>query len=97
MAERSPAAWLELLERRLHERWNTWSKYDAYYEGDHNLSNWLRSVQRAFDGTVLGNLLNGLTDNYMPLVVDAAAERLRVQGFRFGDQQDADDQAWEIW
>ena len=96
MAERTPAAWLDLLERRLHERWNTWSKYDSYYEGDHNLSNWLRSVQRAFNGTVLGNLLNGLTDNYMPLVVDAAAERLRIQGFRFGEQ-DADNEAWEIW
>lgn len=97
MAERTPAAWLDLLERRLHERWNRWSVYDDYYEGDHRLSAWLRSVQRAFAGTVLGNLLNGLSDNYMPLVVDSAAERLRVQGFRFGDQENADDEAWEIW
>jgi hypothetical protein len=97
VAERSPAAWLDLLERRLHERWNRWSVYDDYYEGDHRFSLWLRSVQRAFSGTVLGNLLNGLTDNYMPLVVDSAAERLRVQGFRFGDQENADEDAWAIW
>lgn len=96
MAERSPAAWLEVLEHRLHQRWAEWSVYDDYYEGDHRFSLWLRSVQRAFQGTVLGNLLNGLTDNYMPLVVDSVAERLKVQGFRFGGQ-DADDEAWEIW
>lgn len=95
MADRTPAAWLDLLEHRLHERWNRWSVYDAYYEGDHRFSQWLANVQRAFTGTVLGNLLSGLTDNYMPLVVDAAAERLRVQGFRFGD--DADNEAWDIW
>ena len=96
MAERSPAAWLELLEHRLHERWARWSVYDSYYEGDQRLSLWLKQVQRAFQGTVLGNLLNGLTDNYMPLVVDAPAERLRVQGFRFGGD-DADTEAWRIW
>ena len=97
MVDRSPAAWLDLLERKLHDRWGQWQVYDAYYEGDHKLSNWLRSVQRAFQGTVLGNLLNGLTDNYMPLVVDSAAERLRVQGFRFGENQEADGEAWDIW
>lgn len=97
MAQRTPAAWLDILERRLHERWSRWSVYDSYYEGDHRFSLWLRSVQRAFQGTVLGNLLNGLTDNYMPLVVDSVAERLRVQGFRFSGQSDADDEAWDIW
>lgn len=95
--ERSPAAWLELLERRLHERWGRWKVYDDYYEGNHRFAAWLRSVQIAFRGTVLGNLLNELTDNYMPLVVDSAAERLKVQGFRFGDSEDADDDAWRIW
>ncbi len=96
MAERSPAAWLELLEARLHERWSTWSVYDSYYDGDARLSIWLRQVRQAFQGTVLGNLLTKLADNYMPLVVDAPAERLRVQGFRFGGE-DADDEAWRIW
>lgn len=97
MADSSAAYWLAILEPRLHARWDQWSVYDAYYEGDHRFSQWLRSVQRTFSGTVLGNLLNGLTDNYMPLVVDSAAERLRVQGFRFGDSEDADNEAWDIW
>ena len=97
MADRTPAAWLDLLERRLHERWSRWQVFDSYYEGEHNLSGWLRSVQSAFQGTVVGNLLRDLRDNYMQLVVDAPAERLRVQGFRFGDQEDADTDAWRIW
>lgn len=96
MADRSPAAWLELLERRLHDRWNSIQTYDDYYEGDHYFGAWLRSLQVAFRGTLLGNLLNGLTDNYMQLVVDAAAERLRVQGIRFGTS-DADQDVQRIW
>jgi hypothetical protein len=97
LAPASPAEWLDFLERRLHDRWNQWSIYDNYYEGDHRFSAWLRSVQRAFSGTIVGHILNGLSDNYMPLVVDAPGERLRVQGFRFGDSEDADDDAWAIW
>lgn len=97
MAERTPAAWLDLLEHRLHDRWARWSIYDDYYEGNHRLAGWMSMVQSAFRGTVLGRLLAELTDNYMPLVVDSAAERLRVQGFRFGKETEADDEAWEIW
>jgi hypothetical protein len=92
MAERSPGQWLEVLERRLHERWNHMSVFDAYYEGDHRLAFVTNKFRQAF-----GNLFRDLTDNYMPLVVDSAAERLRVQGFRFGDQEDADKDAWRIW
>lgn len=97
MAERSPAEWLDLLERRLHDRWAIWSVFDNYYEGDHRITAWLRNVQASFSGTTLGNLLTGITDNYMPLVVDSVAERMRVQGFRFGDETSDDDDAWSIW
>ena len=95
MAPSTPAEWRDRLDARLYARWQDWRVFDDYYEGDQRVSNWLRTVQTAFSGTVLGQLLRGLTDNYMTLVVDAPAERCRVQGFRFGD--DADDQAWEIW
>lgn len=95
MAPSSPAEWRDLLEKRLHDRWARWKVFDDYYEGNQRISQWLRSVQVAFQGTVLGNLLNNVSDNYMALVVDAAAERVRVQGFRFGD--DADGEAWSIW
>jgi hypothetical protein len=92
MAERTPGQWLEVLERRLHSRWTEMSVYDAYYEGDHRLAFVTNKFRLAF-----GNLFRDLTDNYMPLVVDSAAERLRVQGFRFGDSEDADKDAWRIW
>jgi hypothetical protein len=91
----TPDAWRDLLEKRLHDRWGQWKLYDEYYEGEQRIQSWLRTVQVAFQGTVLGNLLNNVNDNYMALVVDSAAERCRVQGFRFGD--DADDEAWQIW
>ncbi len=95
MAPRTPEQWRDLLEHQLHTRWSEWQVYDAYYEGNHRLASWLTTTQAAFRGTVLGRLLRDLTDNYMTLVVDAPAERCRVQGFRFGD--DADDEAWRIW
>lgn len=95
MAERSPASWLAILEQRLDARWREWKVYDDYYEGNHRLAEWLRSVQLATRGTVLGRLLNGLQNNYMPLVVDSVAERMRVQGFQLAG--DDDKQAWDIW
>lgn len=95
MAPTTPATWRDLLVDRLDNRWSDWKTYDNYYEGDHQISSWLRTTQAAFQGTVLGQLLRDLTDNYMTLVVDAPAERCRVQGFRFGE--DADDEAWSIW
>ena len=62
MAPTTPAEWRDLLEHRLHTRWSDWKTYDAYYEGDHRISNWLRTTQSAFQGTVLGQLLRDLTE-----------------------------------
>ena len=42
-------------------------------------------------------MFSDFSDNWMALIVDSSVERLRVQGFRFGDSQDADQDAWEIW
>jgi len=63
---RSPAQWLETLENRLHARWAEWSTFDDYYEGANTFALYVRSVQQAFSGTLLGDLLRSLTDNYMP-------------------------------
>ena len=91
----SPREWLDHLVTKLDVRWygaRGLQVYDAYYEGDQTLA----FVTRRFRETY-GSFFQALCDNYMPLVVDSAAERLKVQGFRFGDSQDADDDAWEIW
>jgi hypothetical protein len=87
----TPREWLDHLNYALDQRWAELSVYDAYYEGDHQLSYVTRKFREAY-----GSLFRALTDNWMPLVVNASVERLRVQGFRFG-QQDADDDAWAIW
>jgi hypothetical protein len=89
---RSPREWLDILNHRLDVRWAEMSVYDAYYEGDQALALVTRKFRDAY-----GALFQDLTDNYMQLVVEAPAERLRVQGFRFGNDQDADTDAWRIW
>jgi len=91
LPDRTPAEWRDVLVHQLDERWSRLSVFDAYYEGDQVLAFVTRKFRDAY-----GGLFKELTDNYMPLVVDATAERLRVQGFRFGGQ-DADTEAWRIW
>ena len=87
---RSPAAWLSHLEPRLDARWSEWDQYDKYYEGDHRLAFASRTYVNRF-----GKLLAHLVSNWMPLIVDSTAERIRVQGLRFGDEADTD--IWAIW
>lgn len=66
--------------------------YDALYEGDHELGFATAAYWEAF-----GPYFAATADNFMPLVVDAAVERLRVLGFRFGKATGADDATWAIW
>lgn len=89
----NPREWLDVLVRRLDHRWQTeLAPFDAYYEGDQNLAFVTRKFNQAY-----GNLFTALTDNWMPIVVNAPVERLTVQGFRFGESEDADKDAWRIW
>lgn len=89
----SPPEWRDHLVRCLDARWkNELSVYDAYFNGDQMLAYATRKFRDAY-----GGMFKTLTDNWMPLIVNASAERLRVQGFRFGKDTDADDDAWAIW
>jgi hypothetical protein len=92
MPPSTPAAWRDLLIKHLDARWAEWRVYDAYYEGDQTLAYATRKFRDAY-----GGLFKQLTDNWMPIVVDSSVERLKVQGFRFGDNQEADEDAWDIW
>lgn len=73
-----------------HRQWDL-EHFSAYYNGKHarrfNSEKW----QRAF-----GGLFHTFADNWCQLVVDAVEERLKVEGFRFGDQE-ADADTWDIW
>jgi hypothetical protein len=88
----TPAEWRDTLVARLDQRWAKIKVYDDYYEGRQELAYATRKFREVY-----GGLFTSLADNWMQIVVDSSVERLRVQGFRFGDSQDADDDAWAIW
>ena len=88
----TPAEWRDQLVTRLDARWAELQVFDAYYEGDHALAFATRKFREVY-----GSLFRALTDNWMPIVVDSSVERLRVQGIRFGSNQQADSDAWAIW
>jgi len=66
--------------------------FNDYYIGDHPLP-WLAPQAR----DEFRRVLRMTRSNYMGLVADATAERLTVEGFRFGDDDAADDDTWRIW
>ena len=88
---RTPEQWRDVLLTALGYRMGDISRCDAYYRGDHRMAFTTSQFREVF-----GNLFQSFADNWCDLVVDASAERLRVEGFRFGDEP-ADDAAWEIW
>ena len=82
---------LDALSQRLDDAEPRLAKLGNYHAGRQPLGFSTEKYRSAF-----GGLLGGLVDNWLPLVVDAVAERLRVQGFRFGTEE-ADADAWGIW
>jgi hypothetical protein len=88
----SQEEWRDTLLANLANRQSTIQRCDAYYRGDHRMAFTTTQFREVF-----GHLFNSFADNWCDLVVDASAERLRVEGFRFGPDADADLDAWEIW
>lgn len=90
----TPLEWLHRLDKKLEARRPEVIKFDQYYRNEHepavySTARWRRQF---------GQLLSELNDNWCELVVDAPAERMKVEGFRFGTgDQGADDDAWDIW
>jgi hypothetical protein len=103
MADFTPDQWRDYLLRIMLERWQQgpwrgqvrsrpWRILDDYYEGRHPMQFATPKFQEAF-----GALFAAFADNWIPTVIDAPVERLHVQGFRFGQTSDADDDAWSMW
>jgi len=88
----TPEAWRDSLLKQLQGRQGAMRKCDAYYRGEHNMAFSTAQYRQVF-----GTLFSHFADNWCDLVVDASAERLRVEGFRFAEDVEADDAAWEIW
>ncbi len=92
MAPLTPAAWLARLEAQLERQQRAIKQADDYYDGRHRLAFATARFRQTF-----GSLFTALQSNWCPGVVDAAVDRLAVQGFRFGDEDKADKEAWDIW
>ena len=91
----SPEWWRDGLLKALHDRTEATQIYDEYYEGEHKLAFATSKFRKTF-----GDLFSEFADNWCGLVVDAPEERLNVEGFRFGvddDRLQGDTEAWEMW
>lgn len=87
----TPAWWLRRLLARLEQDVPDMRRWERYYEGDQPLDFFDAQVREKFSGK-----FRRFTANYVALVVDSFAERLKVTGFRFKDPA-ADDDLWDIW
>jgi hypothetical protein len=95
MADLTPYSspwWIDRLSRELSGRAATLQKLDDYYTGAHPLVYAGDKFRNAF-----GRYFAGWSDNFCSLVVDAVDERLDVEGFRMGSDEEADKDAWRIW
>lgn len=88
-----PGWWVKRLYGRLSRRQDRATVLDAYYRGEPPRLPWL--PEQAHEE--FRRLLSLTKSNYLGLVVDATAERLQVEGFRYGDSSEADADTWAIW
>ena len=79
-------------DRELDRRAGPLNRYWDYYRGEAHVLYATIKFREAF-----GQLLNEIADNWCSVVIDSAVERLRVTGYRFGKDETADDDAWQIW
>jgi hypothetical protein len=93
-----PLWWLQKLKKSLDGRRADLEKMNDYYEGNHPLP-FLTKAHDAKMRNEFKQLLEDSRSNFMELVVDAVAERLKVEGFRLSAASDAvsDKDTWEIW
>lgn len=86
-----PENWRDLLLAEISSRRDDVIHHLDYYEGDHALPRAPAGAAEAFR-----RFLRLSRTNWCRLIVDAVAERLKLTGFRFGDDQ-TDEDAWLIW
>jgi len=95
--EHDALLWLARLEKQLSTQAAKADKFQRYYEGDHPLPElpFRKDVRHRYEKKFL-DLLKKSRSNWMRLVIDAEAERMSVEGFRFKDDN-SDSDAWAIW
>ena len=91
-APMTPEWWVSRLYAELMARQPDIDFYTRYVDGDHDAPTLEERASQAF------RRIAGLSQtNLAGLIVEATAERLEVQGFRFGDESTADEDANRIW
>ena len=88
----SPGWWLHRLCGKLALDQPRLALMDRYYRGDHPLPYAPPVLKDEFR-----TMLARSQSNFMRIVVQAPAERLRVQGFRPKGTEDADAELWDWW
>ncbi len=92
LTQGSPEWWLRELHKRQLARRPQLDKLENYYAGKHKLQFATPKFKDTF-----GNLFKAFADNWCDLIVEASVERLEVQGFRLGNSDEADKDAWDVW
>jgi hypothetical protein len=87
--------WIKVLSAKLEEQARRVTNYEIYYEGKQTANLSLMSTVRYQE--FFYNMFKSVSDNWMPIVVDAVDERLLVQGFRMTKDTKGDDEAWKFW
>jgi hypothetical protein len=92
--EPSPQEWLERLYAKLRRQRIHARRYDRYYSGESKLEIVTRDFREVFEG-----LFNPVRVNLCRVAVDVTMERLEVDGFVVGDDdnQAGADEAHRIW
>jgi hypothetical protein len=93
--DHEPLTWLHLLEEKVSEQKEHAETYDAYYSNEREIE----LIKREYQDVFGANELEPPRTNLSAVGVNAVAERLRIDGFRVGDEdnQAGADEASEIW
>lgn len=88
----TPEWWLKRLLTRYIAQQLDVRDWQGFHDGNQPLAFASDKFRETF-----GRRYGGLPANFMPLIVDAESERLIVQGFRFANKPDGDDETWRLW
>ncbi|GAA0406265.1 phage portal protein [Streptomyces luteireticuli] len=89
----SPVDWLAYLHGKLTNQLPDLLRYSRYYEGEHQR---LAFSQDRFRHE-FRDVFADWQDNFCGLIIDSAAERMTVEGFRLPDAPGIDSDARDIW
>src|SRR5690242_786748 len=92
LSDLTPDQWLKRLINAHDNELSKLKEWDRYYEGTQPLSYMHPDLVRELEDRIRQVVIN-----WPRLVVDSIEHRLTVEGFRYGADQEADDDLWGIW